>query len=314
MGQVCFGVDVGGTTVKLGLFSMDGSLHSKWEITTRKIENGKYILEDVADSIGKKIIELKLKMEDIIGVGVGIPGPVKRDGVVLRCVNLGWGVFNVEEELGKLTGLKIKAANDANIAALGEMWQGGGKGYRNIVLITLGTGVGGGIIVDGNILAGSNGAAGEIGHSFVNKEEKDSCSCGNSGCLEQYASATGIVKETHRLLNKTEEPSVLRDLEEITAKDIFDCAKAGDHLANISVENLCYYLGVELTHVACVLDPEAFVLGGGVSKAGSILTDLVKKYYEEHVMFALKGKEFKLATLGNDAGIYGGAKLILDTL
>jgi glucokinase len=226
-------------------------------------------------------------------------------------VNIGLGHFNIEEEMHNLTGLKVKAGNDANVAALGEQWQGSGKDFTNLVLVTLGTGVGGGIIYNGAILTGSNGAGGEIGHIFVNKDETITCNCGKRGCMEQYASATGIVRLAKKLLNSSSESSALRSEEEITAKLVFDCAKDGDSLAMEVVDTACYYLGVALAHVAQVVDPEAFIIGGGVSKAGEILTEKTKKYYNENVMESLKNKEFKLAILGNDAGIYGSAKMIL---
>lgn len=311
MERLCFGIDIGGTSVKLGLFNEKGNLLDKWDIPTRTDNGGELILADVASSVQNKIEEAKLVKEQIIGIGIGVPGPVMEDGTVLRCVNLGWGVFNVADEMKRLTGFNTKAGNDANVAALGEMWQGGGKGYKNLIMVTLGTGVGGGVILDGEILTGSKGAAGEIGHITVNYDEKDSCNCGKHGCLEQFASATGIVKEARRLLNKSEEPSKLRELQHLSSKTIFDCAKEGDILANRLVEQLGWYLGIALSHVASVVDPQAFVIGGGVSKAGSMLTDLIKKYYENNVMIALKDKEFKLAELGNDAGIYGSAKLII---
>lgn len=311
MEKLCFGIDIGGTTVKLGLFTDEGNLVDKWEITTRKEDSGSYILSDVAKSIENKIQEQNLDKNQIVGIGVGVPGPVTADGTVIQCVNLGWGIVNVAKEIKALTGFNSKVGNDANVAALGEMWQGGGKGYNSIVLVTLGTGVGGGVIVDGQILTGSNGAAGEIGHILVNYEETDKCGCGKTGCLEQFASATGIVKEAKRLLSKSTETSMLREYDHLSAKTIFDCAKENDKLALELVDQLGRYLGIALSHVAAVVDPQAFVIGGGVSKAGSILTDAVKKYYNEYVMLALKNKEFNLAELGNDAGIFGCARLIL---
>lgn len=312
MEKLCFGIDIGGTTVKLGLFSIDGTVLDKWEIPTRKEDKGAYILPDVVESLNAKMQEKNINKAQVEGIGIGVPGPVTEDGVVLECVNLGWGIINVEKELEELTGLKVKAGNDATVAALGEMWQGGGKGYNSMILVTLGTGVGGGVIIGGKIITGSKGAAGEIGHILVNYDEPDTCGCGKHGCLEQYASATGIVKEAKRLLAKTKEVSIIREIENLTAKDIFDAAKDGDAISIQLVEQLGKYLGVALSHVGAVVDPEGFVIGGGVSKAGTILTDVIKKYYEENVMLALKNKEFKLATLGNDAGIFGAAKLVLD--
>ena len=164
MKKYAFGVDVGGTTCKIGFFETDGKLIDKWEIKTNKENGGASILSDVAQAIGGKLTEKGISRNDVQGIGVGVPGPVKNDGVVHRCVNVGWGVVNVEKELGDLTGLKVKAGNDANVAALGEMWQGAAKGCRDVIMVTLGTGVGGGIIVDGKVVAGFDGAGGEIGH------------------------------------------------------------------------------------------------------------------------------------------------------
>lgn len=309
----CVGVDVGGTTVKMGLFTVEGNVVDKWEIVTRREEAGKYILDDICRSIQSKWNEKSIKKDEIVGVGLGIAGPITEDGTVLKCANLGWDVFNVADEVRKRLGIeRIKVANDANVAALGEMWQGGGKGCHNIVMMTLGTGVGGGIVINGKIVTGSKGAAGEIGHITVNYNEKDSCGCGKKGCLEQYASATGIVKEAKRKLKEIDTPSSIQNIEHLSAKVIFDHAKNGDKLCLDLVEQLGWYLGMATSHIATVVDPEAFVIGGGVSRAGEILTNVVKKYYEENVIFALKNKEFRLAKLGNDAGIYGSAKMVLD--
>jgi glucokinase len=238
---------------------------------------------------------------------------VVSERIVLECVNLGWKEVNVAGTMQDLTGIdNIKVGNDANVAALGEMWKGGGEGYKNLILVTLGTGVGGGIICDGKILTGSNGAAGEIGHITVNFKETVACNCGKKGCLEQYASATGIVKEAKKALAANKTDTVLRGNEHLSAKAIFDAAKAGDALAKTVVENFCKTLGKALAHVGQVVDPEAFVIGGGVSKAGDMLTEKIAHYYNANVMLALKGKDFKLAKLGNDAGIYGSARLILE--
>ena len=313
MSKVCVGVDIGGTTVKMGLFTEAGIAEKKWEIPTRKEEQGKYILGDVAASMKETVEACGHTMEDVIGIGIGVPGPVVEEKKVLQCVNLGWGEVEVAKEMSSLTGIaNVKVGNDANVAALGEMWKGGGEGYSSIIMVTLGTGVGGGVIINGKILTGSNGAAGEIGHITVNLEEKDACNCGKKGCLEQYASATGIVKEAKRALEATDKPSVLREKEHISAKTVFDAAKAGDELSKELVESLCKTLGIALAHIAQVVDPQAFVIGGGVSKAGEVITNTTEKYYDSYVMNALKGKDFRLATLGNDAGIYGSAKMILE--
>lgn len=310
MDKYCFGIDVGGTTVKMGLFSEAGEVLDKWEIKTRVEDQGINILPDVAKSVEKKLAEKNIGKEQVIGMGIGVPGPIKADGVISGTANLGWGKKDVVGELSALTGFSVKAGNDANVAALGEMWKGGGKGYRDVVLVTLGTGVGGGIIVDGKILTGANGAGGEIGHMHVSDDETESCGCGNYGCLEQVSSATGIVRVAKKYLNGTDKPSVLRNCE-ISAKAVFDAVKAGDEAA-ADIANICgKYLGRALANIASVCDPEIFVIGGGVSKAGPILLDFIKKYYQETVFSASKDARFALATLGNDAGIYGAAKLIL---
>lgn len=312
MEKRCFGVDIGGTTVKMGLFTVDGKVTDKWEIPTRKEENGKYILEDIAKSVKERMQRDTLTLEDIAGLGIGVPGPVKEDGTVLKCANLGWGVFNVADTVRELTGIEnVKVGNDANVAALGEMWQGGGKGYNNLVMVTLGTGVGGGVILGGKILTGSNGAGGEIGHIRVNYEEKDVCGCGKTGCLEQYASATGVVRLAKKALEKKEKKTTLV-ADDLSAKAVFDAAKAGEELAMDIVEKFGFYLGMALAHISQVIDPEVFVIGGGVARAGQIIIDEVSKNYEENVMFALKNKAFKMAELGNDAGIYGSARMVLD--
>lgn len=311
MNQYCFGVDLGGTTVKIGLFDPEGTVLEKWEIPTRKDDNGKHILPDIAAAILGKMEEKNISREAVIGVGIGVPGPVDEEGVVYKAVNLGWGVMNISDILGGLLQLPVKAGNDANVAALGEMWCGGGKGCKNMVLVTLGTGVGGGIIVNGKMLTGATGAGGEIGHIHMQDGEPEACGCGNHGCLEQYASATGIVRLASRKLAATSEDSVLRK-EEITAKTVFDAVKAGDKVACEIAEEFGEYLGKGLAAIAGVVNPEAFVIGGGVSKAGEILLEYVAKNYVKYVFHGSRDAAFKLATLGNDAGIYGAAKLVLN--
>lgn len=312
MKKYAFGVDIGGTTVKLGLFETDGNLLEMWEIPTRTVSGGKFILGDISEAAYEKLSERGISHLDVEGIGMGVPGPVGQDGTVFKCVNLGWDVFNVERELGELTGMRVKAGNDANVAALGEMWQGGGKGCSNIVMITLGTGVGGGVIIDGHILAGYNGAAGEIGHLPMTDDETECCGCGKKGCLEQYASATGIVRMTKKYLDAHKDiDSSLRSIETFSAKDIFDAAKAKDEAAEVMVSELGRMLGKGLAQIACVVNPEAFVIGGGVAKAGDILLDAIREHYVEYAFHASRDTEFRLASLGNEAGIYGGVKLII---
>ncbi len=307
-----FGVDVGGTTIKMGFFETDGKLLDKWEIKTDTTNGGENILSDIAKSIDNKLAQEGISKSDVQGIGVGVPGPVNSKGVVLKCVNLGWGVFNVEEALSNLTGLMVKAGNDANVAALGEMWQGAGKGSEDMIMVTLGTGVGGGIIVDGKVIAGANGAGGEIGHITVNEDEIEACNCGQYGCLEQYASATGIVRMAKRKLAKTDAQTSLTSVEELSAKAIFDEAKSGDAVAVELVEELGKILGGALSNIAVVTNPEVIVIGGGVSKAGQILIDTIQKHFTESVFHACKETRFVLAGLGNDAGMYGCVKMLLD--
>lgn len=307
-----FGVDIGGTTIKMGFFETDGKLLDKWEIKTNTANGGAEILSDIAKSIDNKLAQEGISKADVQGAGVGVPGPVRSAGIVNRCVNLGWGVVNVAEELGALTGLTVKVGNDANVAALGELWQGGAKGCTDAVMVTLGTGVGGGVIVDGKIVAGFHGAGGEIGHITVNPDEIEACNCGQYGCLEQYASATGIVRMAKRKLAKTDDATVLRNYEPLTAKDIFDEAKAGDEVAKELVNELGAILGSALSNLAVVVNPEVIVIGGGVSKAGAILIDTVAEHFKENAFYALKDTRFELATLGNDAGIYGCMAMLLD--
>ena len=312
MKKYCFGIDVGGTTVKMGLFTTEGELLDKWEIPTRKEDGGAYILNDVAASVEAKLAEKNIAKEDVAGAGIGVPGPTLDTGYVSICVNLGWKDKNPANELSELLSIPVKAGNDANVAALGEMWKGGGEGYLDVVLLTLGTGVGGGIIINGEIAPSHRGVGGELGHITVNPDEEATCNCGNHGCLEQYASATGVVRIAKKLLAASKEESSLRTLETVTAKDVFDAAKAGDHLAVEAVEVLGKYLGLVVANVALTVDQDVFVIGGGVSKAGQVLIDVITKYYHKFAKIIGDNKaKVVLAKLGNDAGIYGAARMVL---
>ena len=312
MKKYCFGIDVGGTTVKMGLFTTEGELLDKWEIPTRKEDGGAYILNDVAASVEAKLAEKNIAKEDVAGAGIGVPGPTLDTGYVSICVNLGWKDKNPANELSELLSIPVKAGNDANVAALGEMWKGGGEGYLDVVLLTLGTGVGGGIIINGEIAPSHRGVGGELGHITVNPDEEATCNCGNHGCLEQYASATGVVRIAKKLLAASKEESSLRTLETVTAKDVFDAAKTGDHLAVEAVEVLGKYLGLVVANVALTVDPDVFVIGGGVSKAGQVLIDVITKYYHKFAKIIGDNKaKVVLAKLGNDAGMYGAVRMVL---
>ena len=312
MGKKVFGVDIGGTTVKMGMFTDQGELLEKWEIPTRTEDAGKNILPDIAASIKSRRDKEGLTTDDVVGIGISVPGPVDDNGTVHKCVNLGWGVFDIDEEMRKHINVPVFAGNDANAAALGEAWKGGGKGCGNVVVVTLGTGVGGGIIVNGKILSGYLGAGGEIGHIHMDDSETEKCGCGNTGCLEQYASATGIARLATRRLAKDDKPSSMRNAQHMNAKVVFDAVKAGDAVATEVAEQFGDILGKGLANVAAVTNPEMFVIGGGVSKAGEIVLDYIRKNYVRYVFHGSRETKFTLATLGNDAGIFGSAKLVLD--
>lgn len=306
----CFGVDVGGTTVKLGLFTTEGELLDKWEIKTYTENEGARILPDVAEAIKNKIAEKALSTDEICGIGVGVPAPVDKNGAIERSANVGWKAKQIKKELEELTGFTCVIGNDANVAALGEMWKGAGEGEKDLVMVTLGTGVGGGIIIDGHAVGGAHGAGGEIGHITVRNDETECCGCGRKGCLEQYASATGLVRLAKRYFAQNAKDSILNG-KEITAKEVFDAAKAGDVAALEITEEFGAYLGQALVNLAATVDPAVFVIGGGVSKAGDILLDTVKKYFYAHAFYGTQKTKITLATLGNDAGIYGAAKQVL---
>lgn len=302
-----YAVDLGGTTVKMACFEASGNCIDKWEIPTVTEGGGSRILSDIAEAIKENMAKKNLQNEQVLGVGMGVPGPVSGDGVVNKCVNLGWGVFNVCEELGGLTGLSVKAGNDATVAALGECLHGGGQGAKNMLLVTLGTGVGGGLVIEGNIVSGAHGAAGEIGHLVVNPRETECCSCGKKGCAEQYCSATGIVRLAKLALEKTDEPSSLRK-DNLTCKDVFDAKE--EPLAKQVLEQVYDYMAMLIANICNVVNPNTVVIGGGVSKAGDTLLEGIHRHFGKYVFHAAAGVNFALATLGNDAGIYGAMELI----
>jgi len=312
----CIGIDVGGTTVKLGLFTEKGELKKKWEIKSRLGENGKVMLEDIASSVRDTLKAENIPEKDITGIGMGVPGPVQPDGFVEVCVNLHWkDKYPAKELSGLLDNIPVKLSNDANVAALGETWQGAAKGYSDVVLLTLGTGIGGGIVINGKIINGRHGLGGEIGHIHVRDSEKEYCNCGGQGCLEQISSATGIAREARRIMEANDTDTSMRKFgNAITAKDVCDCAKAGDDLANRVMETVCRYLGLAISHAALIVDPDVFVIGGGVSKAGTFLTDMITRYYDYYTPISKHRGKVILAKLGNDAGIYGCARLALQEM
>jgi len=311
--KYAFGIDVGGTTVKLGFFTQDGVLLEKWEIPTRPENGGSAILPDIARSIEDCLARRSLTKAEVLGLGIGVPGPVDDDGNVNRCVNLNWGVFNLHQALGALTGLPVKAGNDANVAALGEYHDGGGRGSRSMLMVTLGTGIGGGFIWNGQILNGAHGVGCEIGHLCVDlSPEAEPCTCGKRGCAEQYASARALGRQARRALEaQPERPSLLRQAEELSARTVFAAAAQGDALARELLDRVYDLLGLTIAGGCCMVDPELVVLGGGMSKAGQVLLDGVEPRFQHHMFHACKGTKFALAQLGNDAGIYGSFHLAL---
>lgn len=309
-----FGVDVGGTAIKFGLFTEEGELKESWFVDTG-VKQGHDIVEKIGASCLDKMAICGIDRADVLGIGVGVPGPVSTEGVVNGCVNLGWaGVKrNLKKEIEEVTGLTADIGNDANVAAYGEYWMGAAKGRKDVALVTLGTGIGGGIIVNGEMVHGTLGYGGEIGHITMNPRETLVCNCGKKGCLEQYCSATGIVRLAKNALPVWQEDSCLKemDLDEIDARAIFDAAKAGDAFALSRVEEFAEMLGMACSYIAGVTNPEVFVIGGGVSAAGKIITENVKKHYDNYVFGDQDKAEFITATLGNSAGIYGAAAMVL---
>lgn len=304
-----FGVDVGGTTVKFGLFGEDGTLLEKRELPTNTANGGAAILPDIAAAIEECLRNHKIEKSEVSGIGIGVPGPVDDDGNVNCCVNLGWGVFNLHDALGELTGLPVKAGNDANVAALGEYFCGGGAGSRSMIMITIGTGIGGGYVKDGQVLNGAHGVAGELGHITINRDETEYCTCGKRGCAEQYASARGMVMLAKKFLASSDLPSVLSDTD-FSSKELFAAAENGDAAAQQILEQVFDILGETVADACCLFDPELVVLGGGVSKAGKLLLDGVHRHFTEYMFHACKDTRFALAKLGNDAGICGAFRLI----
>lgn len=298
MEKVCFGIDIGGTSVKLGLVSEDGRLLKKAEFASNR--NRAVMFGEIAGYIHQILLEFPDCQ--CIGVGVGVPGPVLERSLVQGCVNLGWDNVNVADELSARVGLPVQAENDANLAAMGEMWQGAGRGHKNLALLTVGTGIGCGLIADGRIITGAVGAAGEAGHIPMSYHTDWQCSCGKKGCLEVTASATGIIRAARQF-------SPFREMEHVTAKDVFDAAKAGNLQALNVVTEAGRCLGTAAAIIGCVVNPEVFVIGGGVSAAGRILLDPVESAYREWVFHPSRGSKFILAQLGNNAGILGGAAL-----
>jgi glucokinase len=319
--QWIVGVDLGGTTTKIAFLTMGGEILHKWEIPTDNSEKGKNITGNIGKAIEGKLAELGEKKAKLIGIGMGAPGPVDYvNGVILNVVNLGWeDNFPLQDRLQEVTALPVAIENDANCAALGEMWKGAGTGAKDIVCVTLGTGVGGGVIVAEKIVQGVNGASGEIGHITVIPAGGAPCNCGKTGCLETVASATGIVRLAMNELSKNAVDGELAEIYakngKVTAKEVFDTARNGDGLAKNVLAEVSFHLGFVLANIGNTLNPEKIILGGGVSRAGDILSDAVKENFSKYAFSAVRDStKISIATLGNDAGVIGAARLIKDKL
>ncbi|WP_064091504.1 ROK family glucokinase [Rossellomorea aquimaris] len=311
------GVDLGGTTTKIAFLSKYGELLHKWEIPTDTSDNGKNIIVDIAKAIDFKLEELDQPKNKLAGIGMGAPGPVDMaKGIIYEAVNLGWDKNTPLKDLLEVeTGLHAVIDNDANCAALGEMWKGAGDGAKDLVCVTLGTGVGGGVITNGDVVHGVKGAGGEIGHITVVPRGGFQCNCGKTGCLETVASATGVVRLANEELNSTTTASILREIRDrndvISAKDIFDAARKNDEVAKNVVDQLAFFLGLSLANLGNVLNPEKIVLGGGVSKAGDILLTSVVEHFERFAFPTVRtSTRLSIAKLGNDAGVIGAAWLV----
>ncbi|HGC8535896.1 TPA: ROK family glucokinase [Streptococcus agalactiae] len=316
MSKKLLGIDLGGTTIKFGILTLEGEVQEKWAIETNTLENGRHIVSDIVESLKHRLSLYGLTKDDFLGIGMGSPGAVDRTSkTVTGAFNLNWAdTQEVGSVIEKEVGIPFFIDNDANVAALGERWVGAGANNPDVVFVTLGTGVGGGVIADGNLIHGVAGAGGEIGHMIVDPENGFMCTCGNKGCLETVASATGVVRVARQLAEQYEGSSAIKAAidngDTVTSKDIFIAAEDGDKFANSVVERVSRYLGLAAANISNILNPDSVVIGGGVSAAGEFLRSRVEKYF---VTFAFpqvkKSTKIKIAELGNDAGIIGTASL-----
>ena len=318
MSKKIIGIDLGGTSVKFAILTSEGEIQEKWSIKTNVLDEGCHIVDDMVESILHRLDLLQLTAENFIGIGMGSPGVVDREkGTVIGAYNFNWKTLQpVKDKIEKATGIPFYIDNDANVAALGERWMGAGENQPDVVFMTLGTGVGGGIVAEGKLLHGLAGAAGELGHISVDFDQPIQCTCGKKGCLETVASATGIVNLTRRYADEYAGVAELKKLidngEDVNAKVVFDLAKEGDELALIVYRNFARYLGIACANIGSILNPSTIVIGGGVSAAGDFLLDGVRKVYEENSFPQVRtSTKLALATLGNDAGVIGAASLVL---
>lgn len=317
MDKKIIGIDLGGTTVKFAILTAQGEVQQKWSIPTNILDEGSHIVPDIIESIKHRMNLYGLKKDDFLGIGMGTPGSVNRElGTVIGAYNLNWKTTQtIKDAIEAETGIPFTIDNDANVAALGEQWKGAGENNPDVVFVTLGTGVGGGVIMNGQLLHGVAGAAGEIGHITVDPDGFQ-CTCGKKGCLETVSSATGVVRVARHLSEEFAGDSELKKQldngETITSKDVFEAAQAGDLFANLVVDKVCYYLGLATGNIGNTLNPSSIVLGGGVSAAGEFLRSRVEKNFLTFVFPQVaESTKIKLAELGNDAGVIGAASLAM---
>jgi glucokinase len=306
-----FGVDILGTHIKFGFFEETGKLLEKWQIALPGYRDSSQIIPSIAEEVERYLSRKGIFEDDVIGIGVGIPGPVSSTGVVNKCVNFLWGVFNIDRALSGLTGLPVKSSNTANLSALGEAWNG--QGSRNMVFMAMNTGLGGGIVCEGTLINGVSGGAGEIGHIIVNKKETEACSCGKYGCVEQYCSPKGIVRVARRMLADTRTPSTLRNRRMFDYEDVLRAAAAGDRLARDVMEQVYDYTGQALAAVCCVTNPDTIVLGGAFCDIGQSAMDGIARSFRRYVFHANENVRFRFAALDQDAAIYGAFRLAYNT-
>jgi len=311
--RIYIGVDLGGTTIKTGICDENGALLRTYEGPTGLEHGAEAVLERIAEYVRTLVRESGFEWDQVAGIGAGIAGFMDIPaGFVKLSPNLGWRNVPVKTILEQKLGKTVKIDNDANVAALGEAWSGAGAGIPNVVCYTLGTGVGGGIIINGRIYQGFSGMAGELGHMAVVADlEAIGCGCGKTGCLETVSSATGIIRMAKDAVERGDQTS-LASVAEITAKDVFDAAKAGDGVAMRIIQRAAYYLGKSMALVAVVVNPQRFIVGGGVSRAGDILFDAIRENFRKFAPeSAQDGVDIVPAKLGNDAGVVGAAGLNL---
>lgn len=310
--KYAFGVDIGGERIRLSYLDETGKLLSKWTVETPRGQGTNQVLSVIAEQVEGYMSENGIFEDDVAGIGVGIPGPVNSGGTVNKCVNLGWGMFNIDRALSGLTGLNVVATNIANAAALGESWLGSGRNCRNMFYVAVNTGVGGAIIANGQLISGAHGGGGEIGHMIINRQETESCTCGNKGCLEQYCSPFGIVRVAKRYLAAGASMSPLRLKRNLTHEDVFAAAAKGDKAAKEILDKVYTYAGEMIANVCAVTNPDTVILGGQLVRFGRPVLEGIAKQFQKFVFHANRVVRFELAALGEDAALYGAAKLALD--